>query len=91
MRQIERTSDEALVLFELLERFSDTENKSTSPRTLTLELEHPSERAVIWGLTGALERELAEPFDPEYLRLLSEARERLALKAGLPSENFPWK
>jgi hypothetical protein len=53
MLQLELTQDEALVLFELLTRFSECEKKNSATRTLILE--HPAERAALWRLTGAIE------------------------------------
>jgi hypothetical protein len=72
------TSDEALVLDSLLSRFDSGESWSQS-----LDLSDPSERAALWALQAALERELAEPFRFDYDRLLAAAQKRLRVKAGL--------
>ncbi len=64
------TSDEALVLFEWL-------SKRDGDDALDPLIEHWSEQLVLWGLLAQLEKTLAEPFDPEYSRLLAAARERL--------------
>jgi hypothetical protein len=63
------SSDEALVLFELLHRWEDEEQVS-APR-------HGAEQVALWNLSAALERVLIEPFSADYRQLLSEARARL--------------
>jgi len=80
MPSLDLTPDEALVLFELCERFSEA-------RADTLTLVHPAETVAMWAITGALERALSEPFLPEYEALLNAARERLATRAGLTPES----
>lgn len=62
------TGDEALVLFDFLSRFSDTDE---------LTLEDQAEERVLWTLCCALERQLVEPFRPDYPALLAAARERV--------------
>jgi hypothetical protein len=66
--QIELTGDEALVLFELLSRYSDSES---------LVIEDQAEQRALWNLFGVLEKQLAEPLRLEYVELLQGARERL--------------
>ena len=66
--QISLTKDEALVLFEMLSRFSDKEK---------LNIEHQSEERALWNLNCLLEQQLVEPFKENYLELLHAARERL--------------
>ena len=66
--QIELTSDEALVLFELLSRYSASE---------ALVIDDQAEQRALWNLFGALERQLVEPLRAEYSELLQRARERL--------------
>lgn len=66
--RIELTSDEALVLFEFLQRFSES-NK--------LVLEDQAEQRVLWDLTCILEQELVQPFAANYDELLSQARDRV--------------
>ncbi len=66
--QITLTKDEALVLFEMLSRFSDSDK---------LSIEHQSEERALWNLNCSLESILAEPFDEKYLEILQAARERL--------------
>ena len=67
------SKNEALVLFELLSRFSDTEK---------LEIEHQSEVRALWNLTCLFEKELTEPFKEDYEKTLNEAREALKDKDG---------
>lgn len=62
------TSDEALVIFEMMSRFSDTDK---------LTIEHQSEERALWNLCCLLESELVEPLMENYNELLQEARERL--------------
>ena len=66
--QISLTNDEALVLFELLSRFSDSDK---------LTIEHQSEERALWNLNCLLEKELVEPFKSNYDELLQAARENL--------------
>lgn len=66
--QISLTKDEALVLFEMLSRFSDTEK---------LNIEHQSEERALWNLNCLLEKILVEPFKSNYAELLQAAQERL--------------
>lgn len=63
------TSDEALVLFELLHRWEDAKRVSMP--------EHQGELVALWNLSALLERELREPFDGEYGDLVDAARVRL--------------
>jgi hypothetical protein len=65
---IELTGDEALVLFEFLSRFSDTD---------TLSLEDQAEARALWNLLCLLQKQLVEPFRPNYQELLRQARDRL--------------
>jgi hypothetical protein len=65
---IELTSDEALVLFEFLARFSDRE---------ILETGDQAEKRALWNLHALLEKQLVEPFDSGYQKLLKKARARL--------------
>jgi hypothetical protein len=62
------TREEALVLFELLRRFCDTDR---------LMIEDQAEKVALWGLLNALERELVEPLASNYDQLLRQARDRL--------------
>jgi hypothetical protein len=62
------TGDEALVLFDL-HRWEDYDRVS-APR-------YEAEQIALWNLSAVLERAMAEPFRPDYERLVSEARTRL--------------
>jgi hypothetical protein len=66
--QISLTADEALVLFELLWRFSDTN---------TLAIVDQAEQRALWNLQCVLEKQLIAPFNTDYSELLRCARERL--------------
>lgn len=58
----------ALVLFEFLSRFSDTDDFMA---------EEPADQVAIWMLVASLESILVEPFDPKYEELLKHARRRV--------------
>ena len=62
------TPDEALVLFEFLSRYNDTDE---------LRLEDQAKQRALWNLCCLLEKELVEPFNPDYVKLLQSARDRL--------------
>jgi hypothetical protein len=64
------TSDEALVLFEWLHRTSDED----ALHAVTIDA---AEIIALDALCALLERELVEPFDPNYLELVDAARQRL--------------
>ena len=66
--KVEITKDEALVLFEFLSRYSDTDS---------LEIEHQSEQRALWNLTCVFEKTINEAFDSDYKKLLESARNRL--------------
>ena len=61
--------DEALVAFELLARFEETN---------ALSLQHNAEFLVLSTLSGQLQKLLVEPFEASYSALLAEARARVA-------------
>ena len=65
--KIELNPDQALVLFEFLSRYSDTDQ---------LIIEDPSEQRVLWNICCDLERFLVEPFESNYNELLQAARAR---------------
>lgn len=67
---IRLTSDEALVLFDLLHRWEDAEQVGAP--------QHRAEQVALWNLSTALERELNEPFKPQYADLITEARARVS-------------
>lgn len=66
--EIALTSDEALVLFEFLSRFSESE-------TLTV-VDQAEERA-LWNLHALLEKTLLPPFQDDYRDQLQQARDQL--------------
>ena len=62
------TADEALVLFELLSRYSDSGQ---------LNIIDQAEQKALWNLCCILEKKSVAPFNMEYGQALSEARARL--------------
>jgi hypothetical protein len=68
------SSDEALVLFELLHRWEDSGEIDT--------VLMPGERTALWALSGRLESILVEPFEVNYRELVDNARQRLAERGG---------
>jgi hypothetical protein len=67
---IEISPQEALVHFELLSRWDETD-------AMSVPLEHQAEQRVLWNVLSALQKTLVEPFMPDYLDRLSQAREML--------------
>ncbi len=63
------TKDEALVLFEFLARFNQTEHPEI--------FEDQAEQKTLWILEGQLEKQLVEPFDPNYKSIIKEARNKI--------------
>ena len=61
---LELSADEALVFFEFASRFTDSNQ---------LNIEDESEARVLWNLCGRLEKQLSEPFSPNYPELLAQA------------------
>ena len=70
------TSAEALVLFEWLHR-----HEAQNIRLDHLGIEDAAERAVLWHLSGALEKLLVEPFASNYTDLLAAARSEVRPRA----------
>jgi len=66
--QLNLTEDEALVLFELLSRFSEDS---------IFGIEDQAEMRALWNLQAVLEQALTEPFLQNYQTLLAAARDRL--------------
>ena len=64
------TGDEALVLYEWLHRSSDDD----ALQAVTIDA---AEIVALDALCALLERELVEPFDPNYVELVDAARRRL--------------
>jgi hypothetical protein len=69
------STDEALVLFELLHRWE----LAGQIDPVLLE----GEQSVLWSVSAALERVLVEPFAPSYGALVAAARARLARASGV--------
>ena len=66
--ELKLTTDEALVLFEFLCRFSHEDD---------LAIHDQAEERALWNLQCVLEKVLLEPFSPEYNALVEAARNRL--------------
>jgi len=64
--KLELTKDEALVTFEFLSRFNESERNGV--------FEDQAEQKVLWLIEGQLEKQLVEPFMPNYKDLISNAR-----------------
>ena len=74
MKQTDETTiklnkDEALVLFEFLSRINYNELKEI--------FEDQAEQKILWILEGQLEKQLAEPFKPDYKDIIKEARNKI--------------
>lgn len=65
---VKLSKDEALILFEWLAHFDETE---------TLPTRDESEQKVLWLLEGKLEKKLTEPLLPDYLDRVKEAKKRI--------------
>lgn len=74
--QIELTDDEALVLFELLFSYADSQDGRQ------LVLRHVAERNALWALSAQLEKGVVGPFQQDYQQLLSAARARVEERNG---------
>lgn len=82
---LELSGSEALVLFELLSRWSDDTtfqassilNKDTDGGEYldAVFIKHQAEQRVLWNVVCMLESRLVEPFRADYLDILSAARE----------------
>lgn len=66
---LEFTKDEALVLFEFLARFNEAEHSDI--------FEDQAEQKTLWILQGQLEKQLVEPFKPDYKDIIKEARNKI--------------
>ncbi len=66
--EITLSSDEALVLFEFLSRFSEDDE---------LSIHDPSEKQALWNFLAVLEKQLEKPFSKKYSELLESARKAL--------------
>ena len=63
------TKDEALVLFEFLTRFKNGHHDEI--------FEDQAEQRVLWDIECILEQQLVEPFQPNYLEIIKEARKKI--------------
>lgn len=63
------TKDEALVLFEFLARFNQSEHTDI--------FEDLAEQKTLWILEGQLVKQLVEPLRPDYKDIINEARNKI--------------
>lgn len=63
------SKDEALVLFDFLARFNEVEHTDV--------FEDQAEQKTLWVLEGQLEKQLVEPFKPDYKDIIMEARNKI--------------
>ncbi|MDO6964044.1 hypothetical protein [Rhizobium alvei] len=75
---ISLTRAEALVLFEMLSRYSD----STQDRVLVIE--DAAERQALWNFCSTFEKVLAEPFLANWPDVLADAKQALTYEDGQP-------
>jgi hypothetical protein len=73
---IEIGKSSALVLNELLHRWEQSEDDTV------VQIEHDAEWHALSIMTGALERQLVEPFAEDYNRILEQAREAIVEQYG---------
>lgn len=66
--KLELNRDEALVLFEFLSKFEETD---------VLPKPDPSEITALWRIHGQLQKTLTEPLQANYTDLLETAKKRL--------------
>jgi len=69
--EIKVSKDEAIILFEVLTRFSEENN---------LQIEDEVETKVLWSLQAELEKVLVEPFQENYIEKLNNARNNVRNK-----------
>lgn len=65
---LQLTGDEALVLFEFLARWDEAG---------VFDIQDQAEQRTLWNLQCLLEKQLVEPFQPNYKALVKAARDRL--------------
>lgn len=66
--RLELTADEALVLFEFLSRYAESDS---------LSIVDQAEQRALWNLQCLFERQMIEPSGSDYSASLAAARERL--------------
>lgn len=67
--RIDLTKEEAIVLFDMLTRYSETD---------VLDIAHKSESQILWNLQADLESKLAEPLSESYKIILEAARRAIS-------------
>ncbi|WP_066593824.1 hypothetical protein [Sphingomonas pruni] len=77
------TPDEAIVLFDLLTRWSAETGAGDTPASSCFE--STAEGAVLNGLLCDLEKQLVAPFTADYARIVEAARGRLASQWDYPT------
>lgn len=63
------SNDEALVLLDFLARFNETEHSDI--------FEDKAEQQTLWVLERQLEKQLVEPFKPDYKDIIKVARNKI--------------
>ena len=86
--EIRLTTHEALVLFELLSRWTANAGSSRPSRDM---FESVAEPIALSRLLGYLETQLSEPFSGKYADLLDRAREALIETGGDDFELRRWR
>jgi hypothetical protein len=66
---IKLTKDEALVLFEFLARFNEKDHQNL--------FEDQAEQKVLLILECILEKQLSEPFLPDYIKIVQSSRDKI--------------
>lgn len=63
------SKDESLVLFDFLSRFNESEHPNI--------FEDQAEQKVLWIIEGQLEKQLVEPFMPDYKEIIKKVRNKI--------------
>lgn len=66
---IELSKEEAIVLFEFLGKFNENDEISR--------FEDQAEQRVLWDIGCILEKELSEPFQADYQKIVKKARDKV--------------
>ena len=83
---IELGTDEAIVLFECLSRWTGRENEAVPP---DVSYESPAEYAALLQVLGCLEKRLVAPFRADYADILAAARAAVTERFGNFLEDRP--
>lgn len=67
--EIKLNKDEALVLFDFLSRFNNSDRNEI--------FEDIAEQKTLWLLEGQLEKQLVEPFMPDFNDIINKARNKI--------------